>query len=180
MKFRVALGIGGTLSPLFGATCYTLGGFLCCFLTIGITFLCLSPYIYYKLCHYQKEWAILEEQRIIPVSHEHLSRSFEKSNQFSLGTLVKYMQFNFGFCSQIVATAGSLGFSSIIVPYMDDVYQLDANKSSLCLLMTAPGFIVGGIVSVRLYNGRILPRRTLLNIGLVLQGISTIFVTGNV
>jgi hypothetical protein len=47
--FRTATGLGGILSPLIGAAMYAAGGYLAAFLSIGIAFNVVQPFVYYSL-----------------------------------------------------------------------------------------------------------------------------------
>jgi len=54
--FRVASGLGGLLSPMVGSAMYALGGFIATFMSVGVGFLIICPYVYYKLTAAKIEW----------------------------------------------------------------------------------------------------------------------------
>ena len=56
--FRVASGLGGLLSPMMGAGMYALGGFIATFSSVGIGYLCISPFIYWRLTEAREAWLL--------------------------------------------------------------------------------------------------------------------------
>jgi len=56
--FRVASGLGGLLSPMMGAAMYALGGFIATFSSVGVGYLCISPFIYCKLTQAREAWML--------------------------------------------------------------------------------------------------------------------------
>ena len=47
--FRVASGLGGLLSPILGSVMYACGGFIAAFMSVGVGYLFICPWIYFKL-----------------------------------------------------------------------------------------------------------------------------------
>jgi hypothetical protein len=54
--FRAASGIGSILSPLIGAGTYAFGGFMAAFLSIGILFNVIQPFVYFSLVKSRDEF----------------------------------------------------------------------------------------------------------------------------
>lgn len=69
--------------------------------------------------------------------------------------------------------------TTITISLLNEFYELDVSKASLIYLVTSPGFIFGGWLCIKLYNGNVVPRRFLVCLAYVVCGISTVFNTGN-
>lgn len=54
--FRAAVGLGGLLAPLLGASMFVWGEFMATFMTIGIGYLLISPFIYRQLYRAKDDW----------------------------------------------------------------------------------------------------------------------------
>ena len=48
-KFRVASGLGGMISPILGSVMYACGGFIAAFMSVGVGYLFICPWIFFKL-----------------------------------------------------------------------------------------------------------------------------------
>jgi hypothetical protein len=54
--FRAASGLGSIFSPLLGSSMYAAGGFMAAFLSIGITFNIMQPFVYLSLLKSKEEF----------------------------------------------------------------------------------------------------------------------------
>jgi hypothetical protein len=50
--FRTSFGLGVMLSPIFGCGMYVIGGYMAAFLSVGLGYLLIYPYIYSKLASF--------------------------------------------------------------------------------------------------------------------------------
>lgn len=96
MMFRVMFGIGGCLSPLVGAACYTMGGFFAAYMTLGIAFLSVAPLIYIKLNRYKKDWNELYPETMAGQG-ANAQNDPTRGAVFSLFSFCQYKEFIFGY-----------------------------------------------------------------------------------
>jgi|LauGreDrversion4_2_1035121.scaffolds.fasta_scaffold417321_3 hypothetical protein len=61
--FRAALGVGSMLSPLLGSVSYKAGGFTAAFLTVGVTFIMVQPFIYCSLVKSKTEFEKINQNQ---------------------------------------------------------------------------------------------------------------------
>ena len=59
--FRAANGVGGVFCPLFGAAMYALGGYMACFMYVGVGYLIITPFVYRSLKFAREKFAQAEE-----------------------------------------------------------------------------------------------------------------------
>lgn len=74
------MGIGGILSPILGAMTYAIGGFMSAFMVLGIGYLCMTPFIFWKLNQAYKQWD-LERQ---PIENPNLQANQEDDEDQNL------------------------------------------------------------------------------------------------
>lgn len=72
-----------------------------------------------------------------------------------------------------------MGNGAIVIKQLNDTYGLDENVATLCQAVGWPFVMIGGIVSIKIWNTNKVPRRLITSVAMFFMGVALCFNSGS-